>query len=375
MFRDARTISRKFNPTTQLVGQLGYFDRLQSTVVPENPSNSSCQISLVAPLDKTGWFCENKMNAEKKMIEHKTGQRGTDEAFVKLMTLSGDALLKLLGMDAQTAATYHFRSTVLKEKRLAPDIEGWSLTSGDQPRVVLEFQGYGDPYIRYRLASKVFASCAQNAYHGPVLAGILYTDESYKKAALPLTIFEQRSGCRFDNCFVEVVLSEFSEEQLKEIDPRLLVLAPLTLKANTDPEILKSKGRGWQEEVNNTFPEEVRYEAREIMGLFAVARLRTINAKEIIQMLNLDLTQSGGIMRLYNEGRQDGEKKGRQEGEKKGRQEGEAAVLTRQLQRRFGAVPDWASAKIAKADPHALEEWSLRILDAPTLESVLTDLS
>ena len=303
------------------------------------------------------------MNAEKEVIEHKTGQRGTDEAFVKLMTLSGDALLKLLGMDAQSAATYHFRATVLKEKRLSPDIEGWSLTSGDQPRVVLEFQGYGDPYIRFRLLSKVFASCAQNGYHGPVLAGIIYTDESYRTTALPLTIFEKRSGCRFDDCFVEVVLSEFSEEQLKEIDPRLLVLAPLTMKANTDPEILKSKGRGWQEEVNNTFPEEVRYEAREIMGLFAVARLHTINVKEIIQMLNLDLTQSGGVMRLYNEGRQEGEQKGK------------AEMLTHLLQRRFGDLPSWASEKIAKAEPPVLEEWSLRILDAPTLESVLADLS
>ncbi|MEO5372320.1 MAG: hypothetical protein H7833_19800 [Magnetococcus sp. DMHC-1] len=67
------------------------------------------------------------------MIEHKAGQRGTDEAFVKLMTLSGDALLKLLGMDPQTAASYHFRATVLKEKRLAPDIEGWSLVAGNRP--------------------------------------------------------------------------------------------------------------------------------------------------------------------------------------------------------------------------------------------------
>ena len=125
------------------------------------------------------------MNVEKKMVEQKTGQRGTDEAFVKLMTLSGDALLKLLGMDAQTAATYQFRATVLKAKRLAPDIEGWSLTSGDQPRVLLEFQGYGDPFIRYRLTAKVCMSCAQDGYHGPVLAGIIYTSEAHKKAALP----------------------------------------------------------------------------------------------------------------------------------------------------------------------------------------------
>ncbi|MBF0099252.1 MAG: Rpn family recombination-promoting nuclease/putative transposase [Magnetococcales bacterium] len=56
-------------------------------------------------------------------------------------------------------------------------------------------------------------------------------------------------------------------------------------------------------------------------------------------------------------------------------QEGEAKMLTRQLQHRFGDLPPWASQKIADADLATLEKWSLRILDAPTLESVLADLS
>ena len=68
---------------------------------------------------------------------------------------------------------------------------------------------------------------------------------------------------------------------------------------------------------------------------------------------------------------QTGERVGEQTGEKKG----EAKILTRQLQRRFGDLPPWATEKIAKAEPPYLEEWSLRILDAPTLESVLADLS
>ncbi|MBF0161997.1 MAG: DUF4351 domain-containing protein, partial [Magnetococcales bacterium] len=48
---------------------------------------------------------------------------------------------------------------------------------------------------------------------------------------------------------------------------------------------------------------------------------------------------------------------------------------TRQLQRRFGNLPAWASDKIAKADLSTLEEWSIRILDAPTLASLLADPS
>ena len=68
---------------------------------------------------------------------------------------------------------------------------------------------------------------------------------------------------------------------------------------------------------------------------------------------------------------QKGWQAGIQAGEQKGRQEGEATILTRQLQRRFGDLPSWASEKIAKAEPSTLEEWSLRILDVTTLESVL----
>ena len=70
-----------------------------------------------------------------------------------------------------------------------------------------------------------------------------------------------------------------------------------------------------------------------------------------------------------------GEERGILIGERSGEKKGEAKILTRQLQRRFGNLPTWASDKIAKAEPVALEEWSLRILDATTLEGVLADPS
>jgi predicted transposase/invertase (TIGR01784 family) len=62
-------------------------------------------------------------------------------------------------------------------------------------------------------------------------------------------------------------------------------------------------------------------------------------------------------------------------GKMEGRKEGKADTLTRLLQRRFGDLPTWASQKIADAELSTLEEWSLRILDATTLESVLADPS
>ena len=45
-------------------------------------------------------------------------------------------------------------------------------------------------------------------------------------------------------------------------------------------------------------------------------------------------------------------------------------MLLRQLERRFGALPGWASDRIATADSVALEEWGLRVLDARSLDDV-----
>jgi hypothetical protein len=60
-----------------------------------------------------------------------------------------------------------------------------------------------------------------------------------------------------------------------------------------------------------------------------------------------------------------------QEGLDKGRREGTVALLTRQLERRFGALPDSVKDRIAAADTPELEEWSLRVLDAGSLDDVL----
>ncbi|MBF0604484.1 MAG: DUF4351 domain-containing protein [Nitrospirae bacterium] len=59
--------------------------------------------------------------------------------------------------------------------------------------------------------------------------------------------------------------------------------------------------------------------------------------------------------------------------EQRGRREGESTMLTRQLQRRFGAVPEWVSEKMTKADLPTLEEWALRFVDAQSLDEVFAD--
>ena len=60
-------------------------------------------------------------------------------------------------------------------------------------------------------------------------------------------------------------------------------------------------------------------------------------------------------------------KRGLQEGELKG----ELTVLRRQIEKRFGAMPSWAEEKLAGRSTAELEELSVRLLDARSIEDLL----
>lgn len=55
----------------------------------------------------------------------------------------------------------------------------------------------------------------------------------------------------------------------------------------------------------------------------------------------------------------------------KGRQEGEVAILRRLIEKRFGALPGWASEKLVSLPSSELEDLSERVLDAATIEALL----
>jgi predicted transposase YdaD len=74
------------------------------------------------------------------------------------------------------------------------------------------------------------------------------------------------------------------------------------------------------------------------------------------------------------EGRREGKLEGMLEGKLEGILVGEARLLHRLLERRFGSLPTWVEARLAKAVEEDLVRWGERVLD-PTvsLEQLLTD--
>jgi predicted transposase YdaD len=84
-----------------------------------------------------------------------------------------------------------------------------------------------------------------------------------------------------------------------------------------------------------------------------------------------DILENKVLGREYLRGRQEGLQEGLQEGRQEGRQEGERMLLRRQMEKRFGPVPEWASQRLAQLSEHDLGELSLRLFEAQTLEELL----
>jgi predicted transposase YdaD len=64
-------------------------------------------------------------------------------------------------------------------------------------------------------------------------------------------------------------------------------------------------------------------------------------------------------------------RQGREEGREEGREQGERLVISRQIGKRFGAVPPWAKQRIEALTSLELEKVELRLLDAQSLEDLL----
>ncbi len=58
-------------------------------------------------------------------------------------------------------------------------------------------------------------------------------------------------------------------------------------------------------------------------------------------------------------------------GLQEGRQEGEIRIVRRQIEKRFGPIPDWAEDRLQKLSEAEIESVGDRILDAPSVEDLL----
>ena len=319
-----------------------------------------------------------------KKTQKKTSEsRGTDDPFYKLMHAGGPALLKLIGITSPES--YRPEAIVLKEKKLYPDIVAMPDNKGD--RVFIEFQGYNDAMIRYSLCAKITGYCARNNYTGPVFGVIIYTEKPFKEAALSLDIKSESGLFQISGQFREIVLSDYTEQKLKDIDHRLIVLAPFTLPKTMKKEKLASVCRKWKKIVETVYEEDRYHESLEILGLFILNRFRKLSLKEVYAMLNLNLEKTKAGKELVSMGVEIGEKKGKKEGkkegEKKGKREGkkEGSLLKARemlictIEEKFGNVPESVLSAIKRISKEPfLNDLFRKALRCQTLDEFTKDL-
>lgn len=82
--------------------------------------------------------------------------------------------------------------------------------------------------------------------------------------------------------------------------------------------------------------------------------------------ISLDIRDNKFFQEAYTAGMEDGVEKGIE----KGIEKGEATLLQRQLEHRFGSLPEWALSLLEKSDSAKLEDFGVRFLDATQLEDV-----
>jgi Protein of unknown function (DUF2887) len=307
------------------------------------------------------------MTQKKPKKKSRSTKLGTDEAFFQLMTLSGSSILRLLGMPAAQADNYRFRAVVLKDKKLQPDIEGIPILQGEHGRVIIEFHGYGDKFIRYRLVTQTFWSCLQEEYTGEVIAAIIFTDKKYQAVALPLTAFPDDQNCRWKGCWQEIVLTDYTEAELLAIDPKLVVLAPFTVGKNTDKAVLLEKGSTWQAQVKQVFPTHQQPKILDILGLLVLDRFSKLTYEEVRTMLNLDLSKSVAVRQMRQMARAKGRAEGLREGRAEGLENAQEMVLEA-LDERFGPVPKPLFNQLRQIQQHdVLKKLFRQVLRCQTL--------
>jgi predicted transposase YdaD len=107
----------------------------------------------------------------------------------------------------------------------------------------------------------------------------------------------------------------------------------------------------------------------ELMILAGLRKLGTTIKREMEQMPILDDIMDHDVL---GPERRRGIALGRAEGLAEGLAKGERRVVLRQIGKRFGPVPEWAKQRVEALSASDLEQVELRILDAPSLEDLLS---
>ena len=316
----------------------------------------------------------------------------TDKLFHQYSILFGESLLRLL--DVEDYTDYKAFSFTVKEIERRSDVI-FENKRGKERAIWIEFQGYRDEQVFYRLNIAMTLYCQQREFFGELLPIVVFLKRSYYNSARPLEYhFDERSYLKFNP--VVYVFDKKSIQELKKLnDVRLIPLYPL---CDISPKRIMAQAPSWVEKIKQEkqlSPIE-RTNIVALLGGFISHRIKKMTLKDINQLLGgfkMEETQVGkdlieigiekgiekgieqgfeqGIEQGFEQGIEQGIEKGIEKGIEQGIEKGKQLTLLNLLSYKFGEIPNDIKNQInSLSDVTKLDDLATKILDLTDLDEL-----
>lgn len=292
----------------------------------------------------------------------------TDKLFHQYSIQFGESLLRLL--EIEDCKDYEAFSFTVKDIERRSDIV-FENQRGKKRTIWIEFQGYRDELVFYRLNVAMSLYCQERTFFGEILPIVVFLKRSYLKAAQKLVYhFKGRRYLSFEP--EVVVLGKKSVKELKDLkDIHLVPLYPL---CDISSKEIKAYAPEWAEAVKQA-KQLSTLEKKQILTLlggFISHRMKELTLSEINKILGgfkMEDTQVGRD--LIEIGFVKGIGKGIEEGVEKGHKQGKMETLFTLLSYKFGEIPEDIKNHInAISDETKLDDLAIKIIELTDLDKL-----
>jgi predicted transposase/invertase (TIGR01784 family) len=271
----------------------------------------------------------------------------TDSLFYRLFQSDPSLAFELAGLETPGAARYRFGSREIKQTAFRLDgVLEPPADCPDAPVAFVEVQFQPDEGFNLRFLSEILLYLRQCAPASPWVAAAFYPTAAVERADPAHESLLALPNLR------RVYLDRLPLRDSR--NPRHWLVALILAEADDIPAL-----------VDRVKTHQARaadgIDWLDLLETVLVYKLLKLTREEIQAMFgynDIELKQTRFYQQVFGEGRVEG------------RVEGEAAMLLRQLERRFGPLPDIARRRVAAANAEALLLRGERVLDARSLEEV-----
>ncbi|MEL6223908.1 MAG: Rpn family recombination-promoting nuclease/putative transposase [Cyanobacteria bacterium J06627_8] len=290
----------------------------------------------------------------------------TDSLFYELFQTAPALLFELIQQPNPNAEAYTFRSIELKQTAFRIDgVFIPKLNTAETPVYFVEVQFQLDERLYARLFSEVMIFLRQNpeVQHWQIV--VIYGGRSCKP---------KRKGAHASLLLLPevhiVYLDELAEADTESLElglVRLIVEPPQTSIARARQLVQQAKAS------SNAISRLSASAIIEMIETIVVYKFPHLSWQEVEAMFGLsELKQT----RVYQQGKEEGIEQGKEEGIEQGIEQGERSLITRQLSRLIGHLPQPIIEQLNMLSPDALEALGEALLDFRDIDDLnqwLTD--